>query len=213
MDSPLVLDLWADVVCPYCYLARHQLADALARFSHAPQVELRHHAFELDPHAPATSERAVAESLAEKYAISLEQVAQMHAGLEAQAATHGLSWSLAGTRHANTFDAHRLVALATTQGRAEEMLELLYRAHFSENRLLSDRETLGQLASEAGVEGADELWSTNAFAADVRDDEERAAALGLRGVPALVLDSKFLVSGAQGADTFLDALTRAWNAR
>jgi predicted DsbA family dithiol-disulfide isomerase len=213
VDSPLVLDLWADVVCPYCYLARHQLAEALSRFDHAEHVLVRHHAFELDPAAPLASEQRVADMLAEKYAISLEQVAEMHARLEAQAATHGLSWSLAGTRSANTFDAHRLVALAATQGRVEEMLELLYHAHFSEGHLLSDHDTLSQLAQDAGVEGADDLWQNDAFAADVRADEARAASLGLRGVPALVLDSTFLVSGAQGADAFADALHRAWNRR
>ena len=213
MDSPLVLDLWADVVCPYCYLARHQLAEALTRFDHRDQVIVRHHAFELDPHAPPASDQRVADMLAEKYAISLEQVAEMHARLETQAATHGLSWSLAGTRTANTFDAHRLVALADTQGRVEEMLELLYHAHFSEGRLLSDYDTLNQLAADAGVEGADALWTSDAFAQEVRDDEERAAQLGLRGVPALVLDSTFLVSGAQGADAFVDALHRAWARR
>ena len=213
MDSPLVLDLWADVVCPYCYLARHQLAQALSRFDHAEHVLVRHHAFELDPEAPPASEQRVADMLAEKYAISLEQVAEMHARLEAQAATHGLSWSLAGTRSANTFDAHRLVALAATQGRVEEMLELLYHAHFSEGQLLSDHDTLSQLAQDAGVEGADDLWRSDAFAADVRADEARAGQLGLRGVPALVLDSTYLVSGAQGADAFADALHRAWNRR
>lgn len=213
MDSPLVLDLWADVVCPYCYLARHQLAQALSRFDHAEHVLVRHHAFELDSEAPPASEQRVADMLAEKYAISLEQVAEMHARLEAQAATHGLSWSLAGTRSANTFDAHRLVALAATQGRVEEMLELLYHAHFSEGQLLSDHDTLSQLAQDAGVDGADDLWRSDAFAADVRADEARAGQLGLRGVPALVLDSTYLVSGAQGADAFADALHRAWNRR
>ncbi len=213
MESPLILDLWADVVCPYCYLARHQLGEALARFDHGDHVLVRHHAFELDPQAPPASDQRVADMLAEKYAISLEQVAEMHTRLEAQAATHGLSWSLAGTRTANTFDAHRLVALAGAQGRVEEMLELLYHAHFSEGRLLSDHDTLNQLAQDAGVQNAADLWTSDDYAEDVRADEARAAQLGLHGVPALVIDSTFLVSGAQGADAFTDALERAWARR
>ena len=213
MTDPLVLDLWADVVCPFCSLGRHQLADALTRFAHAESVVIVHHAFELDPTAPRVPERSAPEMLAEKYAISLEQVAEMHARLEAQASTHGLAWSLATTRPANTFDAHRLVALAATQGRAEEMLDALYRAHFSAGALLSDHAVLDELAANVGVTASADLWTGDDFAESVRADEARASQLGLRGVPALVLDSAFLVSGAQGADAFLDALTRAWARR
>ena len=213
MSDPLVLELWADVVCPFCNLGRHQLADALARFAHADDVVLIHRAFELDPTLAAAPTRSNPEMLAEKYAISLEQVAQMHARLEAQAATHGMTWSLAATRPANTFDAHRLVALAATQGRAEAMLDALYHAHFSEAQLVSDHAVLDDLAEAAGVTGSAQLWTSDDFAEEVRRDEARASQLGLRGVPALVIDSAFLVSGAQGADAFFDALNRAWARR
>ncbi len=213
MSDPLVLELWADVVCPFCNLGRHQLADALARFDHVDDVVLIHRAFELDPSLPAVPSRSNPEMLAEKYGISLEQVAEMHARLEAQAATHGMTWTLAATRPANTFDAHRLVALAAAQGRAEAMLDALYDAHFSEARLVSDHAVLDELAAAAGVTGSADLWTNDDFAVEVRRDEARASELGLRGVPALVLDSAFLVSGAQGADAFFDALNRAWARR
>ena len=213
MSVPLVLDLWADVVCPFCNLGRHQLADALARFEHADEVVLIHRAFELDPSLPAVPALSNPEMLAEKYSISLEQVAEMHARLEAQAATHGMTWSLAATRPANTFDAHRLIAFAATQGRAEAMLDALYHAHFSEARLVSDHAVLDEIAKAVGVTGSAELWSGDDFAGEVRRDEARASQLGLRGVPALVLDSAFLVSGAQGADAFYEALNRAWARR
>ncbi|HSN02140.1 MAG TPA: DsbA family oxidoreductase [Acidimicrobiales bacterium] len=213
MTDPLVLELWADVVCPFCNLGRHQLADALTRFAHADEVVLVPRAFELDPSMPAVPTHSNPEMLAAKYGITLEAVAAMHARLEAQAATHAMTWDLAATRPTNTFDAHRLVALAATQGRAEAMLDALYHAHFSDARLVSDRAVLDELAESACVAGSGSLWTSDAFAAEVRRDEARAHELGLRGVPALVLDSAFLVSGAQGADAFADALSRAWARR
>jgi predicted DsbA family dithiol-disulfide isomerase len=213
VTDPLVLELWADVVCPFCNIGRHQLADALNRFAHADQVVLVHRAFELDPSLPAVPTRTNPEMLAEKYGLSLERVAEMHARLEAQAATHGMTWSLAATRPANTFDAHRIVALAGTQGLAAAMLDALYHAHFSDGRLVSDHAVLDELAASVGVTGSADLWTSGDFAEEVRHDEARAGQLGLRGVPALVLDSAFLVSGAQGADAFYDALNRAWTRR
>ena len=213
MSDPLVLELWADVVCPFCNLGRHQLADALSRFDHADEVVLIHRAFELDPSMPAVPTHSSPQMLAAKYGITLEAVAAMHARLEAQAATHAMTWDLAATRPANTFAAHRLLALAGTQGRAEEMLDALYHAHFSLGRLVSDHEVLDELAEAAGVTGSAGLWTSDDFVEAVRADEARASQLGLRGVPALVLDSAFLVSGAQGADAFAEALSRAWARR
>ncbi len=213
MDDTLSLDLWADVVCPFCCLGRRQLETALGRFAHAEQVRVRHHAFELDPSAPRVFETPVVEMLAEKYSTSHEQITSMHARLEAQAAEHGMSWSLASAQPGNTFDAHRLVKLAETQGRGPDVLDALYAAHFEQARCVGERATLLAIAEDLGVQGAARTLDGADFADEVRDDEALAARLGLRGVPALVLDNAFLVSGAQGVEAYLAALERAWDHR
>ena len=124
-----------------------------------------------------------------------------------------MTWSLAAAQPTNTFDAHRLIALATDQGRGAAAVERLFSAYFVEGLLVSDHDTLCTLASEIGVSGAAELLASDERSDEVRDDEEAAMELGISGVPSMVLDGKFMVSGAQGVDTFLELLRRAWARR
>ncbi len=212
MAEPLRIDLWSDVVCPFCYLGSRQLELALARFEHRDDVELVHHAFELDPGA-TLSLVSLDELLATKYAMPLERSRAMHERLSQQAAAMGLTWSLDRARSTNTFDAHRLVALAATQDLGPAMARRLHAAYFSDGLVVSDRATLDELASEVGVSGSASLWAGDAFADDVRADEQLASELGISGVPAFVVDRKFLISGAQGDDPILEVLHRAWAER
>jgi predicted DsbA family dithiol-disulfide isomerase len=125
----------------------------------------------------------------------------------------GMRWSLANARHANSFDAHRLIALANAQDKQLEMVERLFRAYFSEAELISDHATLVRLASDVGVVGADDLLSSDDFGKEVRVDEEQALELGISGVPSMLLDGRFMVVGAQPPETLLDVLRRAWARR
>jgi predicted DsbA family dithiol-disulfide isomerase len=143
----------------------------------------------------------------------IERARSLNAKLESDATALGMQWSMAKARPTNTFDAHRLIALAATQDLADIMSERLFRAYFSEGQLLSDRDTLSTLGNEVGVTGVDELWPSENFARTVRDDEMQAHELGISGVPTLLLDEKFMVVGAQGAEQILDVLTRAWDRR
>jgi predicted DsbA family dithiol-disulfide isomerase len=145
--------------------------------------------------------------------MDLSQVHSLHERLEAQAAGLGMTWSLERARPTNTFEAHRLIALATTQGRGEAMGERLFRAYFCEGLFVGDPETLAKLASEVGVDGVDLLLTSDAFSEDVREDQERATELGITGVPSMLFDGKFMVVGAQGTQQFLDVLRRAWARR
>ena len=212
MAEPLSIDLWSDVVCPFCYLGSRQLELALARFEHREDVVLVHRAFELDP-AATPSLVSLDELLATKYAMPLERSRAMHERLSQQAGAIGLAWNLDRARATNTFDAHRLVALAATQDLGPAMARRLHAAYFSDGLLVSDPATLDQLASEVGVAGSSSLWSGDAFADEVRADEQLANELGITGVPAFVLDRTFLVSGAQGEEPILDALKGAWARR
>jgi predicted DsbA family dithiol-disulfide isomerase len=210
MNEPLVIDIWSDVVCPFCYLGARQLEVALDRFEHRDDVVLRQRAFELDPRAPVDYSLSLPELLAKKYSMPVERARALNERLENDASALGMSWSMKDARPTNTFDAHRVIALSATQDLDRPMSERLFRAYFSEGQLVSDRDVLTALAKEVGVVGVDELWSDDAFSPEVRNDEADARELGISGVPSMLLDGKFMVVGAQGADQILAVLQRAW---
>jgi predicted DsbA family dithiol-disulfide isomerase len=207
------IDVWSDVVCPFCYLGSRQLDLALEGFEHRDDVIITHHAFELDPTTPLVVERSLDEIVAAKYALPVEHAREQHRRLEAQAASLGVTMNFDRARATNTFDAHRLIALASTRGLGDAMAKRLFRAYFGEGRLISDHDQLDELAHEVGVDDASRLWTGDAYASDVRSDEAAAQDLGISGVPAFVVDRKFMVMGAQGAEKILDVLQRAWERR
>jgi predicted DsbA family dithiol-disulfide isomerase len=213
MSETFVIDIWSDVVCPFCYIGHQQLSAALEQFEHRDDVVLRHRAFELDPSAPADYGLSLDELLASKYGMPLERARSLNAKMESDAAALGMQWSMSDARPTNTFDAHRLIALAETQDRGDAMSERLFGAYFSEGQLLSDRETLSALGGEVGVVGIVELWESESFTSEVRNDEMKAHELGISGVPTFLLDEKFMVVGAQGPEQILDVLNRAWDRR
>lgn len=211
MSNALSVDVWSDVVCPFCYLGSQQLTQAIARFEH--DVEVTHHAFELDPNSPASFTESLEELVANKYQMPVERANALHRRLEGQASEVGLTFNFAIARPANSLDAHRLIALATTQGLGEAMSTRLFRAYFSEGLLISDREVLDSLATDVGVRDAFTLWDGEDFVKDVRADEEAAHSLGINGVPAFVIDQRLMVSGAQGVEAIVTALRDAWDTR
>ena len=213
VSEDFIIDIWSDVVCPFCYLGARQLALALEHFEHRDRVTLRHRAFELDPRAKLSYDRPLEELVAAKYAAPVSRIRLMHERLESDARELGMTWSLETAQPTNTFDAHRVIALASTQGLGHEASERLFRAYFCESDLVSDHERLNELAREVGVTGVEELWGSDAFADVVRFDEAAAQELDISGFPSLVVDSKFMVSGAQGTEQFLNVLQRAWARR
>jgi predicted DsbA family dithiol-disulfide isomerase len=176
-------------------------------------VELRHRAFELDPNAKLHYDASLEELVAQKYSMPVSNVQTMHVRMQGEARQLGMEWSLDKAQPTNTFDAHRVIALASTQELANEMSERLFRAYFCDGELISDHQKLAELAGDVGVTGVDELWTGDGFTADVREDEAAAQELGISGVPCLLLDGKFMVVGAQGSEQILDVLRRAWSRR
>jgi predicted DsbA family dithiol-disulfide isomerase len=213
MPSELFVDVWSDVVCPFCYLGLRQLHDAISRFDRAADVVVRHHAFELDPHAPLGYPGTLDEMLADKYGMSVERASTLNQRVADTANTLGMQWSLGRARPTNTFDAHRVIALAASQGRQGEMLERLFRAYFTEGYLVSDPVVLNELALGVGVTGTAQMLLGDEFAEGVRHDEHLAAKIGITGVPAFIFNGALQLSGAQGSDAILDALRTAWAER
>ncbi|MDE3132513.1 MAG: DsbA family oxidoreductase [Acidobacteriota bacterium] len=205
------VEIWSDVNCPWCYIGKRRFEAALARFEHAGEVNLTWRSFELDPGAPAETPGNGATLLAEKYGVPLERARAMEQNVTEIAAAEGLHYDLQHARIGSSFDAHRLVHLAARHGLQDEMEERLFRARFSEGRLISELETLVQLAGEVGLEGA-EVRATLAaddFAREVRDDERTAQALGISGVPMFVVDRAYGMSGAQPAEQLTALLEHA----
>jgi predicted DsbA family dithiol-disulfide isomerase len=204
------VDIWSDVVCPWCYIGKRRFENALARFEHRDQVQVVFHSFELDPSAQASPAGSNPDRLAKKYGISREQAVQQNERLARMAAAEGLDFHFDKAQPGNTFDAHRVLHLAREQGKQPEMKERLFRAYFSEGQQLGDRETLIHLAREAGLDARAVLESDD-YAEEVREDERLAADLGISGVPFFVLNGRYGVSGAQPADLLLSVLEQVWN--
>ncbi|MFI1956363.1 DsbA family oxidoreductase [Streptomyces althioticus] len=211
------VEIWSDIACPWCYVGKARFEKALASFPHRDGVEVVHRSFELDPGRARTDVEPVLTMLTKKYGMSQAQAEAGEDNLGAQAAADGLPYRTRGRDHGGTFDMHRLLRFAREHGRRERLLDLLYRANFAEERsLFGDDERLVELAGAAGLDpeaARAVLADPEAYAAEVRADEQDAARLGARGVPFFVLDRKYGVSGAQPVDVFTRALTQAWDER
>jgi predicted DsbA family dithiol-disulfide isomerase len=207
------VEIWSDVVCPWCYVGKRQFETALAEFPHADQVSVEWRSFELEPGAPPATDSSMAEVLQRKYGMTGEQAAAANQRMTALAAGVGLEYHLDRVQLGNTFDAHRLIHLAAVHGLADAMKERLLAAYFTEGQAIGETATLQRLAVEVGLD-PDEVASTLAgreFADEVRGDEARAVALGATGVPFFVIDETYGVAGAQPSDVLLGALERAWS--
>ncbi|MDO4263706.1 MAG: DsbA family oxidoreductase [Deinococcus sp.] len=211
----LSIDIWSDIVCPFCYIGKRELERALADFPQREQVDIRWHSFELDPSIPADPGGTLVQAIAAKYGLDEAQAAASQEQIAARAASVGLEFNWRQARFGNTFDAHRLVHLAGQHGLADAAHERLMQAYFTEGQLVSDPVVLRRLGSEIGLPAAevDRVLGSHAYAHEVRADEARAGALGIRGVPFFVLGGQYGVSGAQPADVLRAALEQAWAAQ
>jgi predicted DsbA family dithiol-disulfide isomerase len=208
------VEIFSDVVCPWCAVGKRRFEAALGRFAHADQVEVVWRAYELDPHAPARREGDYAERLAQKYGTTREQAVAMHDQLTATAAAEGLDFHFERAQAGNTFDAHRLLHFALEQGPAVQnaLKERFLVAYFTEGEAIGEADTLVRLAAEVGLDAAEcaEILAGDRYADEVRADEREAHEIGVTGVPFFVVDSKFGIPGAQDPDTFLNVLEEAW---
>jgi predicted DsbA family dithiol-disulfide isomerase len=206
------VDVWSDIICPWCYLGRRRFEQALAGFEHRDRVEVVHHSFQLDPSYPAGHTEPSTEMLSRKYGMGVEEAAQMEARMEQTAADEGLEYHMDGLHIGNTADAHRLVHLALSHGLQDAMVERLFKAHFTDRRSVFSHDSLVALAVEVGLDAAEvrAVLESDRYAAEVDEDAATAARLGANGVPFFVIDMRYGVSGAQPTELFTQALTEAW---
>ncbi|MGY2085480.1 DsbA family oxidoreductase [Blastococcus sp. SYSU DS0539] len=206
------VEVWSDVVCPWCYIGKRRLEAALEKFPHRDQVEVVWRSFQLDPSVPEGETHPTLPALARKYGTSVEQMRANMAQVEQVAAGEGLEYHLTDAVSGNTLLAHELLHLAAEHGARNELKERLLHAYFEEGRPVFDVDSLVPFAVEVGLDEAEvrEALGDRRYLAAVRQDGATAQALGATGVPFFVVDRKYGAAGAQPAELLLQILERAW---
>jgi predicted DsbA family dithiol-disulfide isomerase len=221
--APLVVEVWADVICPWCYIGKRRLEAALTEFEHRDQVEVVWRSFELDPTTPRSDQPGGGEDLASYLGrrfggggeAGREQGLAMNAQVSQIAAGDGLDFHLDQAVRANTVDAHRLLHLALETGGPQlqgRLKERLMEAHFVNGERVDTAASLQRIGEEVGLDAdrVSQVLGSAAYADEVAADVDQARAFGANGVPFTVVDRRYAVSGAQPAQLFLQALQQAW---
>ena len=209
------IEVWSDVVCPWCYIGKRRLERALAGFEHADRVEVLWRSYQLDPGAPDVPVETVAEALGRKYGGGPEAGATMVDRVEAVAAEEGMVWRHHESLRVGTQDAHRLLHLALAEGGPGlqgRLKEALLAAYFVDARNVADHAVLREIAVGEGLDASavDRVLAGGEYADEVWADIEQAQQYGANGVPFFVVDRRYAVSGAQPVEAFAQVLERAW---
>lgn len=212
MENTLKIQIWSDIMCPFCYIGKRRLENAIDQFGHQDAIEIEWKSFQLNPNFIASEGDNLAEHLADKYRKDQEWALESLKNTAETAANSGLELHFEKVIMANSFNAHRLLHLAKQQQLGSELKELLFKAYFTDGKDVNDTETLKELAIKAGleVETIDSVLTSSAFDKEVQQDILRAHQIGIQGVPFFVFDNKYAVSGAQYEQTFLNVLEKIW---
>lgn len=202
------IEVWSDYVCPFCYIGKRELENAIEKTGFQDQVDIELKSYQLSPDSPATSEESIYEVLAKKYGTTIEQVKAQTAGIIDRAATLGLNYQYENMKLANTFKAHRLAKYAESVGKGAEMSERLLQAYFIENQEIGLTDILVGLGVEIGLErqAVEDVLNDGSFADEVLSDIQEASQIGIRGVPFFVFNGKYAISGAQPGEVFENAV-------
>lgn len=206
------VEIWSDIMCPWCYIGKRRFEQALNAFEHRDKVEIVWKSFQLNPEMKTDPDKNIIEYLSEMKGWTLDYSQQMHDHVTGLAKEAGLTYNFDRAVVANSFDAHRLIQLAKKNGLGDAAEERLFKAYFTEGQNIADHAVLVRLGTEIGLDGTmiSEMLKSKTNTAEVKNDIAEAQQLGVRGVPFFVLDRKYGVSGAQQADVFSGALKQAW---
>ncbi len=211
-SDKMTIEIWSDVLCPWCYIGKRQFEKALEKFQHKDKVTVIWKSYELDPNSEKSTGIGSYDMLAKKYGVSREKSIEMHQNVVDRAKPLGLEYNFEKTLPTNSFDAHRLTHFAKKQNLQYEMIESLSKAYFTDGMDINNTDVLIRLAKGLGLNEVEVAKSLNGneFSSEVREDENEAKNLGINGVPFFVLDRKYGISGAQGIEVFLEALNQAY---
>ncbi len=206
------VEIWSDIMCPFCYIGKRHFEKALANFEHKDDISVEWKSFQLNPELQSSATKTVTDYLMEAKGWTHQQASQANAQVTAMAAQAGLQYNLEKAVLANTFDAHRLIQLAKSKGKGDVMEELLFKAYFTDSENIADHVVLEKLGIEAGLspEEINAVVTTRQYEENVHQDIYEAKQIGVRGVPYFVLNDKYAISGAQPAEIFAEALQKSW---
>jgi len=207
------VEIWSDVMCPFCYIGKRRFEAALAQFAHKNEIEIEWKSFQLNPDMVTDPGTNIDQYLAEKKGWGLEQAKQMNAHVTQMAAEAGLTYNFDKAVVANSFNAHRISHLAKKRGFGDAMEEQLFKAYFTDGKNTDDQQTLVELGTQIGLDAAEitQTLESNAYADDVKHDIAEAQYLGIQGVPFFVMNNKYGVSGAQAVPVFKQTLEKAFD--
>jgi predicted DsbA family dithiol-disulfide isomerase len=205
------VDIWSDVICPWCYVGKARFEKALSTFAHRDEVEVVYHSFELDPSLPRGQRESNLAMLSKKFGKSTAEALAMDDHVGSMARAEGLGFD-SGRPVGNTFDIHRVLHLGQDRGVQQQLLSAVNEAYFAQARDVFDRDVLAEVAASVGLDAAEtgKVFDGDGYADEVRQDELQARQIGVSGVPFFVFDMALGASGAQPAEVFASALNQAW---
>jgi predicted DsbA family dithiol-disulfide isomerase len=208
------VDIWSDVICPWCYVGKTRFEKALDNFAHRDEVEVVYHSFELDPSSPRGQRESNLTMLSKKFGKSPDEALAMDGQVGSLARAEGLGFD-SGRPVGNTFDIHRVLHLGLDMGVQQALLSAVNEAYFAQARDVFDRDVLTEVAAGAGLGAAEvgKVLDGDSYADEVRQDELQAQQIGINGVPFFVFDMALGASGAQPTELFTSALNQAWDRR
>lgn len=206
------VEIWSDIVCPFCYIGKRKFENALAAFDKKEQVEIVWHSYQLDPDMIPVQGQSVDQYLAERKGVSPEKGKEMNDYMSNIAKEVGLEYNFDKAIISNTMNAHRLLHLAKTAGIQNEVKEKLFAAYYTDGKDVGDTETLVQVGESAGLQAdaTRTMLQSNQYLKEVRIDQLRGEQLGVQGVPFFVFNNKYAVSGAQAPEVFTNVLEKVW---
>ena len=212
MENKLKIQIWSDIMCPYCYIGKRRIEGALAQFEHKDAVEIEWKSFQLDSNFVASEDDDMVEHLATKYQKDKKWAQEMMDSMTENAKNSGLDFHFEKAIMANSFNAHRLLHLAKKHNKSDELEELLFKAYLTDGKNINNLDTLSELGIKAGIEKneIETVLHSDAYAEAVKQDIEMAQNVGVQGVPFFVFDNKYAVSGAQHIETFVKTLEKVW---
>ncbi|MCH7403209.1 DsbA family protein [Belliella kenyensis] len=206
------IEIWSDVMCPFCYIGKRRLEASLEKFEHKDKVEIVWKSFLLNPDLKTNPDLSTLEYLSESKGWSKSQTEQIMSQVVDMASQEGLTYHMDRTVVANAKNAHRVLQFAKAVRLGDDMKERLFKAYFTEGENIDDTATLQRLGEEVGLDQEDlkDVLASDQFIEKVNSDIQEAIQIGVRGVPFFVFDNKFAISGAQASETFDQTLIKAW---
>lgn len=210
-NEKVTIEIWSDVVCPFCFVGKRKIEQAIARLGVEQQVELSWHSFQLDPEFPLNKSMSTSAYLSERKGYPADQVTAMQQHLEVNGKNYGIDFQFNKALSFNTFDVHRLIQWSKTFNKSNELKEAFMLAFFTNGLDLSKQENIIAVVEKIGLDGkaAEQILSSQQYKTEVENDIKKAQALGIRGVPFFLINAKEAISGAQDDQVFENALSSA----